>query len=148
MLDGRAGNEAGRHLFHLMPDRLSTECRAQLRRGEGLQPPLRAEEVPAHVPEIFFRQTHDLRIVLQRRQHIDESKQLSFECRIFHGQVDRRLRPPAGIKEPRRQSAGTAGQIFTDGTNTGFEQGRVQSHVVLQDSMKSALLQYTPRLDT
>ena len=45
---------------------------------------------------------------------------------------------------PGDNPAGTAGQIFTDGTNTGFEQGRVQSHVVLQDSMKSALPQYTP----
>ncbi len=118
---------------------MSAQSGTDPRRRQRLQAPAQAENLAPHGSEVFVGQGNQSLILGNRRQHIDETEQLSFERPVVHRQIDRRLGPPATFEQGRGATGGEASQVFTDPKDRRFKAGGdvIHGSRAPEDVMKS-----------
>jgi hypothetical protein len=82
---------------------------------------MRAEECSVSIAQVLASQRDYQFVVCDRRQDIDESKQLCLEVAVLHGQVECLVRPPTALKERRSSTGREPGELFTDTIYVRFE---------------------------
>ena len=142
--DCRAGNKGARHVLNLTSDRLAAEPSSEAGGGKGFESPVGAEERGVSITHVLASQRDHLLVVRDRRQDVDESKQLCLEVAILHGQVERLVRPPSTLKERRCSTGRETGDLFTDTAHDRFEGGRHFGHLHPTGCESEGHRQYTP----
>src|SRR5262245_22345235 len=141
--DCRSGNKVTRHMLNLASDGLAAEPSPQAGGGEGLESPVGAEECGVGVAKVLASQRDHLFVAFDRRQEIDESKQLRLEVAVMHGQIEGRMRPPSALKECRSSTRRKTSELFTDTGHNRLEGRSYFRHLNLPRSVPIGHRQYT-----
>src|SRR4029079_5221404 len=99
-------------VLDLASDGLAAEPSPQAGGGKGFESPVGAKESRVCLAQVLARERDHLCVVFDRRQDIDESKQLCLEVAVMHSQIERLMRPPSAFKDCRSSALRKTGEVF------------------------------------